>query len=81
MTCFITYYFDETLISLIAQHWWQTMLKLSGDKNLIKSFRRAYTMSLVFDSMWMTLYNMLDPEESCKINFVLWGKRSCINYL
>ena len=70
MTCFITYYFDETLDSLIAQHWWQTMLKLSSDRNLIKSFRRAYTMSLVFDSMWMTLYNMLDPEESCKINFV-----------
>ena len=50
---------------------------ISGDRNLIKGSRRAYTMSLVvFDSMWMTLYMMLDPEESCKTNLVPWGKRS-----
>ena len=24
----------------------------------------------------MTLYMMIDPEESCKTNLVLWGKRS-----
>ena len=36
---------------------------ISGDRNLIKGSRRAYTMSLVvFDSMWMTLYTMLDPK-------------------
>ena len=28
MTCFMTCYFDKTLLSLIAQHWWQTMLIL-----------------------------------------------------
>ena len=50
---------------------------ISGDRNLIKGSRRAYTMSLVvFDSMWMTLDMMIDPEESCKTNLVLWGKRS-----
>ena len=48
-----------------------------GDKNLIKGSRRAYTMSLVvFDSMWMTLYMMIDPEESFKTNLVHRGKRS-----
>ena len=36
-----------------------------GDRNQIKGSRRAYTMSLVvFDFMWMTLYIMIDPEES-----------------
>ena len=50
---------------------------ISGDRNLIKGFRRAYIMSLVvFDSMWMTLYTILDSEESCKTNLVPWGKRS-----
>ena len=50
---------------------------ISDDKNLIKGSRRAYTMSLVvFDSMWMTLYMMLDPKESCKTNLVPQGKRS-----
>ena len=50
---------------------------ISGDRNLIKGSRKAYTMSLVvFDSMWMTLYMMLDPEESCKTNLVPRGKRS-----
>ena len=49
---------------------------ISGYKNLIKGFGRAYTMSLVvFDSMWMTLYTMLDPEESYKTNLVSWSKR------
>ena len=48
-----------------------------GDRNLIKGSGRTYTMSLVvFDSMWMTLYTMLDPEESCNANLVLWDKRS-----
>ena len=28
MTCFMTWYFDQTLVSLIVQHWWQTMLIL-----------------------------------------------------
>ena len=50
---------------------------ISGDRNLIKGSKRAYTMSLVvFDSMWMTLYMMIDPEESFKTNLVPWGKRS-----
>ena len=50
---------------------------ISGDRNLIKGSRITYTMSLVvFDSMWMTLYTMLDPEESCKTNLVPHGKRS-----
>ena len=50
---------------------------ISGDRNLIKSSRRAYIMSLVvFDSMWMTLYTMLDLKESCKTNLVPQGKRS-----
>ena len=36
---------------------------ISSDINLIKGLKRAYTMSLVvFDSMWMTLYTMLDLE-------------------
>ena len=44
---------------------------ISGDRNLIKGSRKAYTMSLVvFDSMWMTLYGMIDPEESYKTNLV-----------
>ena len=44
---------------------------ISGDRNLIKGSRRAYAMSLVvFDSMRMTLYTMIDPEESCKTNLV-----------
>ena len=42
-----------------------------GDRNIIKGSKRAYTMSLVvFDSMRMTLYTMIDPEESCKTNLV-----------
>ena len=50
---------------------------ISDDKNLIKGSRRAYTMSLVvFGSMWMTFYIMLDPKESCKTNLVPQGKRS-----
>ena len=50
---------------------------ISGDRNMIKSSKRPYTMSLVvFDSMWMTLYTMLDLEESCKTNLVPQGKRS-----
>ena len=50
---------------------------ISGDENLIKGSRRAYTRSLVvFDSMWMTLYTILDPEESCMTNLVPQGKRS-----
>ena len=50
---------------------------ISGVRNLIKGFKRAYTMSLVvFDFMWMTLYMMLDLEESCKTNLVPWGKKS-----
>ena len=37
---------------------------------------RAYTMSLlVFDFMWMTLYTMLYPKESCNTNLVPQGKR------
>ena len=44
---------------------------ISGDRNLIKGSRITYTMSLVvFDSMWMTLYGMIDPEESYKTNLV-----------
>ena len=35
---------------------------ISGDKNLIKGSIRAYTMSLVvFNSMQMTFYIILDP--------------------
>ena len=50
---------------------------ISGDRNLIKGSKRAYTMSLVvFDSMRMTLYTMIDPEESCKTNLVPQGKMS-----
>ena len=50
---------------------------ISGDRNLIKGSRKAYTMSLVvFDSMLMTLYMMLDSKESCKTNLVPRGKRS-----
>ena len=50
---------------------------IPGDRNLIKGSRRAYIMSLVvFDSMWMTLYKILNPEESCKTNLVPHGKRS-----
>ena len=50
---------------------------ISGDRKLIKGSRRTYTMLLVvFNSMWMTLYTMLDPEESCKTNLVPHGKRS-----
>ena len=50
---------------------------IPGDRNLIKGSRKAYTMSLVvFDSMWITLYTMLDPKESCKTNLVPWGKKS-----
>ena len=46
-----------------------------GDRHLIKGSRRAYTMLLVvFDSMWMTLYTMIDSEESCKTNLVPQGK-------
>ena len=42
-----------------------------GDRNLIKGSKRAYTMSLVvFDSMWITLYMMINPEESFKTNLV-----------
>ena len=48
-----------------------------GDRNLIKDSKKVYTMSLVvFDSMWMTLYTMLDLKESCKTNLVPQGKRS-----
>ena len=48
-----------------------------GDRNLIKGSKRAYNMSLVvFDSMWRTLYMMIDSEESCKTNLVPQGKRS-----
>ena len=48
-----------------------------GNWNLIKGSTRAYTMSLVvFDCMWMTLYMMLDSEESCKTSLVHWGKKS-----
>ena len=55
---------------------------ISGDRNLIKSSRRAYIISLVvIDSMWMTLYTMLDLEESCKTNLVPWGKWWNINSL
>ena len=54
---------------------------ISSDRNLIKSFERAYTMSLVvFDSIWMTLYIMLDPKESCKTNLIPRGKRWCITH-
>ena len=32
---------------------------IPGDRNLIKGSRRAYTMSLVvFDFIWMTLYDV-----------------------
>ena len=49
---------------------------ISGDRNLIKGSRRAYTMSpVVFDFMWMTFYMILDPEESCKTNLVPRGKQ------
>ena len=55
---------------------------ISGDKNLIKDSRRAYTMSLVvFDYMWMTLYTMLDSEESYKTNPVPQSKQWYINSL
>ena len=55
---------------------------ISDDRNLIKDFRRAYIMLLVvFDSMWMILYTILDPEESCKTNLVPWGKQWYINSL
>ena len=48
---------------------------ISSDGNLIKGSIRAYTMSIVvFDSMWMTLYTMIDSEESCKTNLVPQGK-------
>ena len=44
---------------------------ISSDRNLIKSSGRVYIMSLVvIDSMWMTLYTMLDLEESSKTNLV-----------
>ena len=47
-----------------------------GDRNLINGSIRAYTMSLViFDSMWITLYTLLDLEESYKTNLVPRGKR------
>ena len=46
------------------------------DRNLTKGSKRAYTMSLVvFDSMWMSLYTMLDLEESCKTNLVSRSKQ------
>ena len=49
----------------------------SGDRNLIKGSIRACTISLVvFDSMGMTLYTMLDLGESCKTNLVSYGKMS-----
>ena len=48
-----------------------------GDRNLINGSIRAYTMSLVvFDSMWITLYMMINSEESFKTNLVSQGKRS-----
>ena len=48
---------------------------ISSDRNRIKGSRRAYTMSLaIFYSMWMTLYTMLNPKESCKTNLVPQGK-------
>ena len=50
---------------------------ISSDINLIKDSKRAYIMSLVvFDSMWMTLYTMINLEESFMTNLVPWGKRS-----
>ena len=53
-----------------------------GDRNLIKGSGRTYTMSLVvFDSMWMTLYKILNPEESCKTNLVPQDKQWYINSL
>ena len=74
--------------------WWNSCLincttlmtnnvnSISGERKLIKGSRRAYIMSLVvFDSMWMILYTILDPEESCKTNLVPWGKQWYINSL
>ena len=53
-----------------------------GDRNLIKSSKRAYTMSLVvFDFMWMTFYTMVDLEESCKTNLVHRGKKVVWMYI
>ena len=53
-----------------------------GNRNLIKGSRRGYTMLLVrFDSMWITLYTMLNPKESCKTYLVPRGKWWCINSL
>ena len=84
MTCFMTCYFDNTLVSLIAQHsclincttlMTNNVNIISSHRSLIKGSKRVYAMSLeVFDSMRMTLYKILDPEESCKTNLVPRGK-------
>ena len=55
MTCFMTWYFDETLVSLIVQHWLQTMLILY---QVIETWLKDPKES------------MLDPKESCKTNLV-----------
>ena len=45
---------------------------ISSDRNLIKGSRRAYTMSLVvFNSILMTLYTMLDLEELVRLTWSL----------
>ena len=69
MTYFMTCYFDETRLINCTTLMKNNVNTISGDRNLIKGSRRAYTMSLVvFDSIWMTLHMMLDLEESYKTN-------------
>ena len=77
MTCFMTCYFDETRLINYTTLITDNVNITSGDRNLIKGSRRVYIMSLVvFDSIRITLYTMLDPEESYKTNLVPRGKRS-----
>ena len=77
MTCFMTCYFDETRLINYTTLITDNVNITSGDRNLIKDSKRVYIMSLVvFDSIRITLYTMLDPEESCKTNLVPRGKRS-----
>ena len=88
---FLQLYKDEVFMTMFYDLllWWNSYLinctilmtnnvnTISGDRNLIKDSKRAYTMSLVvFDSMWMTLYMMIDLEKSFKTNLVPRDKRS-----
>ena len=71
MTCFMTCYFDVTRLINCITLMTNNVNIILDDINLIKGFRTIYAILLVvFDSMWMTLYGMIDPEESYKTNLV-----------